>query len=79
MIKIGCFSDKLCLVRTLGPAIHRSAWKGCSAKLDFRFTEFSEVRHTLATISNTKYTPFEGCDVTHKPGRVSACKSGQRL
>jgi hypothetical protein len=24
--------------------IHRSAWKGYSQKLNFRFTEFSEVR-----------------------------------
>jgi len=30
--------------------MHRSAWKVNSAKLNFRFTEFSEVRYTLAML-----------------------------
>ena len=38
--------------------IHSSAWKRRSA--NFRFTEFSEVRHTLATQSNTKDNSFGG-------------------
>ena len=32
------------------PGIHRSAWKGYSPKLNFRFTAFSEIRYPQATL-----------------------------
>ena len=38
---------------------------------------FSEVRHTLATPSNSKYTPYGRCARTHNLGRVPP-KCGQR-
>jgi hypothetical protein len=45
---------------------------------NFVITEFYEVRYELATPSNGKDTPFEGCARTHDLGTVSP-KSGQRL
>jgi hypothetical protein len=33
--------------------------RGNRISASFAQTAFSEVRHTLATTSNTKYTPFE--------------------
>jgi len=40
------------LLRT-NVTIHRSAWKGRSAKLDFRFTAFYEVRNAKLRLCNS--------------------------
>src|SRR5918993_1944804 len=58
--------------------IHPSAWNRNSAKLNFAYTEFYEVRYTLATPRNTKDTLFGGCGRTHDLATVHH-KSGQRL